>query len=468
MSTSLQTMSEQAGELRDRGRLEEAIALFAKAAREYPESAVAEHNLASVLGDAGRAGEAETHIRRAFAKGLNAPESWLVLARALLAQTKLEAAEEAFVRATALNPGMIEAQYELAQLIWMTSGDSAAALAPLDRTIATHPDQRALHATRARVLMYTRGPLAAFGFVTSTLERWPDDTVLLKTGIDAAIAAGEPEAALRMSDRLVALQPDTRSARVFRVYALLAADRGGEALPIAEAMHAAEPDDQHALSLFATACRMLGDDRYRALYDYGQFVRTYTLATPDGWSSLPAYLADLGAALRARHPFKTHPFSNSEENGSKISDVLEIDVPAVQAFRQAMDPAVDAHLDYLGAGDDVVRSRNTGRWDIDGIWSVWLKPNGFHHNHVHPAAWISSACYVEVPQQVDAGGREGWIQFGEPGLVTNPKLEAEFAVKPEPGMLVLFPSYLWHGTVPFGGDQPRLTIAFDIVPAGGN
>jgi hypothetical protein len=29
---------------------------------------------------------------------------------------------------------------------------------------------------------------------------------------------------------------------------------------------------------------------------------------------------------------------------------------------------------------------------------------------------------------------------------------------------VLFPSYVWHGTVPFAGDQPRLTVAFDAVP----
>jgi hypothetical protein len=44
-------------------------------------------------------------------------------------------------------------------------------------------------------------------------------------------------------------------------------------------------------------------------------------------------------------------------------------------------------------------------------------------------------------------------------------LGVEHAVKPEPGKLVLFPSYMWHGTAPFGGDQPRLTIAFDLIPA---
>jgi hypothetical protein len=33
-------------------------------------------------------------------------------------------------------------------------------------------------------------------------------------------------------------------------------------------------------------------------------------------------------------------------------------------------------------------------------------------------------------------------------------------------LLALFPSYMWHGTVPFSGapDDRRLTIAFDAVP----
>jgi Putative 2OG-Fe(II) oxygenase len=39
-------------------------------------------------------------------------------------------------------------------------------------------------------------------------------------------------------------------------------------------------------------------------------------------------------------------------------------------------------------------------------------------------------------------------------------------VQPAPGRLVLFPSYMWHGTIPFHDAQPRTTIAFDVVPAG--
>jgi hypothetical protein len=38
-------------------------------------------------------------------------------------------------------------------------------------------------------------------------------------------------------------------------------------------------------------------------------------------------------------------------------------------------------------------------------------------------------------------------------------------VRPVEGLLVLFPSYLYHRTIPFEGDAPRISVAFDFVPA---
>ncbi|MBV8742017.1 MAG: hypothetical protein JOZ12_09525, partial [Sinobacteraceae bacterium] len=54
--------------------------------------------------------------------------------------------------------------------------------------------------------------------------------------------------------------------------------------------------------------------------------------------------------------------------------------------------------------------------------------------------------------------------FGAPGMLTSPALQAEFSVRPVSFILILFPSYFWHGTLPFKGQQPRLTVAFDVVP----
>jgi hypothetical protein len=95
---------------------------------------------------------------------------------------------------------------------------------------------------------------------------------------------------------------------------------------------------------------------------------------------------------------------------------------------------------------------------------VKLEPEGFHADHIHPDGWLSSAFYVELPKAIENARREGWIKFGQPALPTRPPLEAEHFVRPAPGKLVLFPSYMWHGTVPFSGDETRLTMAFDVVP----
>ncbi len=86
---------------------------------------------------------------------------------------------------------------------------------------------------------------------------------------------------------------------------------------------------------------------------------------------------------------------------------------------------------------------------------------GFHANHFHPEGWISSCYYVAVPQAVQ-DGRSGWIKFGEPDFELG--LAPRRAFEPVPGRLVLFPSYMWHGTIPFSATTARTTIAFDAVP----
>ena len=173
------------------------------------------------------------------------------------------------------------------------------------------------------------------------------------------------------------------------------------------------------------AWRMRGDPRFDALYDYDALVRPQTIAPPPGWSSKEAYLSDLATELKAAHPYRTHPFGQSVRHGSQRPDILSVQSPAIQAFRQALDPLVDAYIAGLGQGGDPLRRRRAGRWRIHGVWSVWLTPGGFHTDHVHPDGWISSAFYVELPDAVGAGGREGWIRFGEAGVPVTPAQSAQ-------------------------------------------
>lgn len=39
-------------------------------------------------------------------------------------------------------------------------------------------------------------------------------------------------------------------------------------------------------------------------------------------------------------------------------------------------------------------------------------------------------------------------------------------IQPEPGRIVMMPSYFHHRTVPLGVDQRRICVAFEIYPEG--
>jgi hypothetical protein len=211
---------------------------------------------------------------------------------------------------------------------------------------------------------------------------------------------------------------------------------------------------------------VLGNPEYARLYDYDAFVRPYDLEPHAGWSSIEAFHADLVPILEARHRFETHPLDQSLRGGTQTARSLLVDPdPVIQAFIRAIAAPIEAYRATMGLDPThPLRARNRGDTRLVGCWSVRLRRGGYHVNHVHPEGWISSAYYVSVPPEVsDATLRSGWIKFGEPRFPV-PGATAERFVQPRPGRLVLFPSYMWHGTTPITGDTPRMTIAFDAVP----
>ena len=90
-----------------------------------------------------------------------------------------------------------------------------------------------------------------------------------------------------------------------------------------------------------------------------------------------------------------------------------------------------------------------------------LTDAGFHVNHVHPAGWLSSALYIALPEAV-AEGEQGWLKLGEPQAELGLGLAPFRTIEPKAGRLVLFPSTMWHGTIPFAAGE-RMTVAFDVA-----
>lgn len=463
MTPDPKLLAAQAQSLRARGRLSEAIDTYRKAVTAAPLSAAAEHNLAAALGDAGRWEEAETHIRNAFAKGVNAAESWLVLARCRQSSGSFDEAETAFMEALARKPELYDAHGDLAQLRWMRSGDASAALEAIDRAILDNPADLRLSVVRAKIMENAGRTTDALTLLYSLARAQPNDVAVAVSASQLASQLGDAVEALGHAERAATLAPQDDVVAVTLITACLGADAPARAEAYASDLHRRAPGNQHALALLATAWRILGDARYRALYDYDHLVKTAQLDTPPDWPNLQAYVKDLRDALRRAHQLTTHPFNQSVRHGSQRSDILSIDDPAIAALPLALDRPISRYIADLGAGNDPLRQRNLGGYAFQGMWSIRMQAGGYHVDHVHPNGWISSACYVETPEI--GAGNEGWIKFGEPGIRTRPALPAERAIAPQPGMVVLFPSYMWHGVIPYAQPGARMTFAFDLEPS---
>jgi tetratricopeptide (TPR) repeat protein len=409
------------------------------------DQAGAEFDQALKLYGKGREADAEILCRRAIAKGLDGIKVQLFLARLWQNQGRLDEAEQALRAAVRLDPASPPAQRELAQLIWMRTGDLARARAGLD----AGPPTPVITSLTVRLLQWAGEDEAAAAFAAERADRDPSLNVLAAR---AAVTV-DPEAAARR----LAITPqigDGIARAKAEIETSLALGEAQDAARRAEHLHRARPTDHYVTALLAAAWRLNADPRCRVLYDYEKQVRTHRIAVPPGWTDLSSYLADLAGALDEVHGGLTHPIGQSLRHGSQTArDLREYPHPAIGALFGALDGPIRQHIAKLGV-------RN---YRVLGAWSVRLKEEGFHVDHVHPEGWLSSAFYVRVPPGVT--DHAGWLKFGEPGTPTRPCLGAEYFIQPAPGLLALFPSYMWHGTVPFAGDQTRLACAFDIVPA---
>ena len=86
--------------------------------------------------------------------------------------------------------------------------------------------------------------------------------------------------------------------------------------------------------------------------------------------------------------------------------------------------------------------------------------------HNHPSAWLSGVYYPKIPAvvRIDDPAHAGWIEFGRAPENFHSTTEPEVRlIKPEEGLMVLFPSYFYHRTVPFESDEVRISLAFDVL-----
>lgn len=421
----------------DRGDAAGACRLIEAAIRLRPEAAIYQHNLGKALDRLGRLDEAVAAHRRAATTRPADPELWEALAIAEWDNKEVEAAARSFRQALALAPGRVPTLTRLGDLL-QEMEDLPGALACYREAVARDPGYAPAHNNLGNALQKQGDHEAAVAAHTRALAINPKQRKYwLNLGV-ARFGAGEPQAALDAFEACLGLDPFDRRALAYRTAALVELGRL---------------------------------DRAEALAEHRRFLARAEIETPPGWESMAALNRQLAHDLMQHRSLRWEPVGTATTGGADVLMLLQHPTPAISAFVDALRGAIDRHLAALPVrpGHPYL-DRRIERYELD-IWGTVLKAAGHQSPHLHPTGWMSGVYYVQVPESLGAGGADadhaGWIEFGRPGtelrLTREPPVEL---VRPEAGLALFFPSYLYHRTIPFDGPSVRISIAFDVrLPA---
>jgi tetratricopeptide (TPR) repeat protein len=254
---------------------------------------------------------------------------------------------------------------------------------------------------------------------------------------------------------------DCADASLARGQHLLQVGQVREAAKLLEAVVHAEPDNLSAWALVELAWRILDDPRHAWLIGQSGLYGTRELALDR------SQLEKVASTLRTLHRAHVQPIGQSVRGGTQTAGQLFLRrEPEIVLLADALAAAIRDFVAQLPDADPrhpLLKHRNMGM-AFGPSWSVRLTGGGYHSAHFHPNGILSSACYITLPEAVaDRDSKQGWLELGRPPAELAIDLEPLATIQPEQGRLVLFPSFLFHGTRVFGGGE-RLSVAFDLVP----
>lgn len=434
---------------------ESAIHSFERAAALAPHDPSIAHGRATVALEAGL--DAVDLFENALRLAPTNGQIFLGLAAAKFAVGQGTTAAEELESALSRSPLWSEGHLQLANLRSML-GERSIATRSLERAISATPRAFALWKTLFDVRTSGADFTGLDAAVADALEAGQDETAVLPWQAIAAAELGETGKA----DALFAkLSPATRATMgTWYIRHLLRTGRAEAGVPTVEA--GLRSSDSAAIWPYAaTVWRLTGDKRWEWLERNGELTSVI-----DVTEDLPP-LDQLSGTLRQLHVARGEYLDQSVRGGTQTDGPLfsRID-PVIRHLRTAVAAAVRryvAQLPPVDPGHPLLSQRRDRKPRFSGSWSVRLRDGGRHTSHVHPQGWISSALYLALPP-TEPGSEAGWLTLGAPPEELATGLTPLRSVEPRVGSLVLFPSWMWHGTVPFRSGE-RLTVAFDVRSA---
>ena len=147
------------------------------------------------------------------------------------------------------------------------------------------------------------------------------------------------------------------------------------------------------------------------------------------------------------------------------TDFLNSPEPAVAALTTWLTWAVSRMIDAT-AGPGTFK----GELSVSA-WATICRAGAYHAPHSHPDSAWSGVYYVDAGSHPPERSLSGVLEFLDPRAgveaITAPgdPYGEPVRVRPEAGLIVIFPSWLYHWVHPYAGRTPRIAVSFNATLA---
>ena len=97
-------------------------------------------------------------------------------------------------------------------------------------------------------------------------------------------------------------------------------------------------------------------------------------------------------------------------------------------------------------------------------WLVSMKSGGKLDPHMHELGWLSGSIYINVPPKLKTDSGNLVVCVDDQKIEVKKNINQKKIIDVVTGSLCLFPSSLYHYTIPFESKEERIVLAFDLIP----
>jgi uncharacterized protein (TIGR02466 family) len=477
-------------QLLNQGHLAAAESSAKKLISQFPNVFVLHHVLSLALDQQQKYAEAATSYRNALKLQPNTPDLLFNLAIVLTHINQLDEAENSYRSAIKLNPRFFEAYGNLGILLQQQG--------KLDEAIASYQAGLKINPQDARAYFNLGTVLRDKGLLADAVDSYQNAIKLFPNYTDAYNNLGETlrdqgnmVEAIKHYQQALSLNPDHVLANYNMAEFLYLAQRYDEAIPYFEKSQLEDWQDRvlfclykaerfadfkqkrdaiisqqaHTAPFLATlsthySINFNEPDPYNFCKNGFDFV--YHNAIPElaeGSSLLNSLLNDIKNADIAER--KQARLTNGKQSAGNLFKRPEA---SFRALGELVKREFLAYKNKFSDADCELILSFPNELEFTSSWYVKMQQGGHLNGHIHEIGWISGAVYLAIPETQNI--EEGAFEYGTHGD-DYPQQHQNFPtqfIKPTVGDIVLFPSSLFHRTIPFNTQQQRICVAFDLKP----